>query len=104
VSELCQGYEERLDAERRASAALAQRLKEALDRSAKMRAHAERERRGLQAQVERLQAAADDAARDAEARPEEARAEREREAEEWEARLQEERDARVGAGWERVVG
>lgn len=48
VSELVQGYEERLEEERASGAALAQRLKEALDRSAKMRSHAERDRRAMQ--------------------------------------------------------
>ena len=48
VAELVQDYEQRLVEERAASAALAQRLKEALDRSAKMRTHTERERRALQ--------------------------------------------------------
>ncbi|KAI8470550.1 MAG: hypothetical protein J3K34DRAFT_469070 [Monoraphidium minutum] len=110
VAELCASYEQRLDEERAASSAQGARLKEALDRSAKMRAHADRERRGLQAQarggrcaraawctVEKLQAAADAAAAAAEARGAEAEAARAREAGEWEARLAAERQAREDA-------
>jgi hypothetical protein len=95
VAELCQGYEARLDDERRANAALSARLKEALDRSAKMRGHAEKERRALQLQVEKLQAAADAGARAAEARAAEWENQRSREAAEWEARVEAEREARV---------
>jgi septal ring factor EnvC (AmiA/AmiB activator) len=96
LADVAASYEERLEEERAANAALQARLKEALDRSTRMRQHAERERRGLQAQVEKLKAGAEAAARESEARESEAAAVREAQAAEWEARVEAERTARVG--------